>query len=197
MNEYIVKRDDVLKRREIEVKISLNDEQRKEFSQDLENAEALALSAAFIVKPYRGKKGLSVKGEVSGNFARACVVTLKPLEEAVKEKIDIRFLPADEMKQPVINGESEISDILSSEFDLEEMVAEEVDLFAVMREYVILALDPYPKAADAAFQEFTTDIEGVNLLEEGEAEVRRDENGLPVVKPFAILAEYRDRILKK
>lgn len=61
-------------------------------------AEALGIlkvssaSADFTVSPFR-KDGFKVIGEVRAEVEQACVVTLEPVPETIRETVDLRFLP--------------------------------------------------------------------------------------------------------
>src|SRR5690242_17207292 len=50
------------------------------------------LTARFEVTPL-GSDGLRVEGEVSATVGQSCVVTLEPLENEVREEVDLSFAP--------------------------------------------------------------------------------------------------------
>lgn len=103
-----------------------------------------SLTADVTVTPWRGE-GVRVAGTVLGTVTQACVVTLEPVESTVEERFDVRLHP----------------DILAStEIDLdpaapdppEQLETDQVDVGAIVLEHFVLGIDPYPRAAGAAFE---------------------------------------------
>lgn len=104
------------------------------------------LSAVFDLT--RQGAGVHVSGQVSARVGQTCVVTLEPIESAVEEAVDLKFVPAngseaepksarkrprdgDEPSEPLFNGR--------------------LDLGALATEFLILGIDPYPRKAGAEF----------------------------------------------
>jgi uncharacterized metal-binding protein YceD (DUF177 family) len=100
------------------------------------------LSASFDVTR-SGSGGLRVAGRVSATVGQACVVTLEPVSNEIEEDVDLIFQPgAATPAQP--DGEMREGP--------EPLIGGEVDLGAIATEFLILGLDPYPRAPGAQFE---------------------------------------------
>jgi hypothetical protein len=75
------------------------------------------------------------------------VVTLDPIENEINEPIDLTFAPA---TSPVADHGGEVE--VPLEDAPEPLVGGQVDLGAIATEFLILAVDPYPRKSDAVFQ---------------------------------------------
>ena len=102
------------------------------------------LEATFDLH-HHGRDGLHVTGTVEATVRQTCVVTLDPVENELSEAVDLVFSPS----SPPGSGETiEITD-----GDGPEPLANGVvDLGAMAIEFLILAIDPYPRKPGAVFQ---------------------------------------------
>lgn len=98
----------------------------------------------------RGRDGLRVSGRVSATLHQTCVVTLEPIQNEIDEAIDVEFLPARE-GMDADAWEDEVLLTQSAE-EREPLVDGTVDLGALATEFLILAVNPYPRKPGAAFQ---------------------------------------------
>lgn len=131
-----------------------------------------ALKGQFHITPWR-KAGVKVTGVVEGTVTQACVVTLDPVEQQVREEVELEFLPA-EMLEP---DEEEI-EISTEEHDPPEPIhSGRIDLGILAAEFLALGLDPYPRKAGAVF------APAADGDEDGAAAAR---------SPFAELARLRE-----
>jgi uncharacterized metal-binding protein YceD (DUF177 family) len=96
------------------------------------------LQAEFDVMR-RGHDGLHVVGTVSARVGQTCVITLEPIENDIETPIDLAFVPqakatelSDDAPEPLIDGR--------------------VDLGALATEFLVLAVDPYPRKQGAVFE---------------------------------------------
>lgn len=116
-----------------------------------------------------GEDLLHVTGQVRAALAQRCVVTLEPVPaviDATFERLFSRSEPVEAQGEVEIDPEAELPEPIPSQgLDLGELLAEEL----------ALALDPYPRAADA----------DAHLAQLGGAE---DET-----HPFAALATLKKR----
>jgi len=141
-------------------------------------AEALGIlkvvnaSAEFTISPFR-KNGFKIIGEVRAEVEQACVVTLDPVPESIRETVDLRFLPESEI-EPV---DEEIEIDIDAEEPPEPIQGSKVDLGVLTTEFVAVGLDPYPRKPGV---EFTPFIEDDGSEDEGES-------------PFADLAALKDK----
>ena len=113
-------------------------------------ADLPRLAASFDVTPH-GRGGLHVVGRVSAKVGQTCVVTLEPIENDIDEAIDLVFAPASALP-PLAGSEVE----LPVEDAPEPLVGGQIDLGAIATEFLILAIDPYPRKPDAVFDHEVT-----------------------------------------
>jgi hypothetical protein len=97
----------------------------------------------------RGSAGLRVTGSISATVGQICVVTLEPLASEINESIDLTFEPPAMVAEE--GGERESHHAVNLD-DPEPLVAGVVDLGALATEFLILALDPYPRKSGAVFE---------------------------------------------
>ena len=141
-------------------------------------AEALGIlavtkaSAEFTISPFR-KNGFKIVGEVRAEVEQACVVTLEPVPEIIREAVDLRFLPESEIEP--INEEIEVD--IDAEDPPEPILGSTVDLGVLATEFIAVGLAPYPRKPGV---EFTPFIEDDGSDDEAES-------------PFANLAALKDK----
>jgi uncharacterized metal-binding protein YceD (DUF177 family) len=85
-----------------------------------------------------------VEGEVSATVGQDCVVTLEPLNNEVKEAINVVFAPP---RAPVDKGEERVGPS-----GPEPLTSDNIDLGVLAVEFLILGIDPYPRKPDAKFE---------------------------------------------
>ena len=106
------------------------------------------LDATFDIA--RRGKGLRIDGEVSAAVEQICVVTLEPMTSEIRESIDLDFVPVSAALRPGAADE-EIEIDLAAADEPEPLVDGAVDVGAVATEFLLLAIDPYPRKPDAVF----------------------------------------------
>jgi uncharacterized metal-binding protein YceD (DUF177 family) len=106
------------------------------------------LAASFDVT--RHGAGLKVSGEVSATVAQSCVVTLEPITSELREPVDLVFVPPAAAVAP----EDVPPDDLDPEADdePEPLVNGIADLGRIAAEFLLLAIDPYPRKPGAEFE---------------------------------------------
>ncbi|MGF7160020.1 uncharacterized metal-binding protein YceD (DUF177 family) [Rhodoligotrophos appendicifer] len=108
--------------------------------------DVYALRAEATVLPWK-KGGLHVSGAFHAEVEQSCVVTLEPLVLTYEEKFERYFLPA---KAIAAVEEGELFIDADEEEPPQAIEGNVVDLGEVVVEELALALDPYPRKADAA-----------------------------------------------
>ncbi len=105
------------------------------------------LEAAFDVA--RQGSGLKITGDVVATVEQTCVVTLEPMTSELREPIDLVFVPprAGERSD---QGEEAIDPAAADE--PEALVDGVADLGTVATEFLLLAIDPYPRKPGAVFE---------------------------------------------
>jgi uncharacterized metal-binding protein YceD (DUF177 family) len=104
---------------------------------------------------------VNLVGRIQADVRQACVVTLDPVEQQIDTRIFQRFSGRDD--DPEGEDEDPVEPIVENEIEIGDIVVQNL----------ALALDPYPRAPGAAFEEVD------------------DEAGKPT-GPFAALAALRD-----
>jgi len=111
--------------------------------------DLLRLEANFDVT--RQGAGLRVAGRVSATVGQTCVVTLEPIANEVEEAVDLVFVPQAAAAPPA-EGEAADEPREAKWNEPEPLIGGAVDLGALATEFLILALDPYPRKPGAVFQ---------------------------------------------
>ncbi|MBE9603371.1 DUF177 domain-containing protein [Acetobacteraceae bacterium H6797] len=116
------------------------------------------------------------EGRLKAVVVQECIVSLKPIEQAIDEKLRLRFLP--EGAEPGDDTEFDAPDEIPTE-------GEAIELGEAIAESLALALDPYPRDPLAAIpEEFQAPEE-----DESEQDTVPDEPKRP--NPFAALAALK------
>jgi uncharacterized metal-binding protein YceD (DUF177 family) len=103
------------------------------------------LEASFEVTQY-GRSGLRVVGHVSATVGQSCVVSLEPVENEIDEPMDLVFTPASSHLRHGSEVEVPVED------EPEPLVNGMVDLGRIATEFLLLAIDPYPRKPGIVFQ---------------------------------------------
>ncbi len=114
------------------------------------------LAASFDVVRQGG--GLRVTGEIAATVEQTCVVTLEPMTSEVREPVDLAFVPAraeDRAHEP----DEELDPGADEPEPLVDGVA---DLGVVATEFLLLAIDPYPRKPGAVFEPPKTEDAGTH-----------------------------------
>ncbi|HET7681960.1 MAG TPA: DUF177 domain-containing protein [Xanthobacteraceae bacterium] len=97
----------------------------------------------------QGSEGLRVNGEVSATVGQNCVVTLDPIDNEVKEEVDLVFTaPSAHLAGKENLDEADFID----PGEPEPLTGDKIDLGALATEFLILGIDPYPRKPDATFE---------------------------------------------
>lgn len=125
-----------------------------------ENARAeIAKSAGLRSLPHlvasfdltrRGTQGLHIAGEVKATVGQNCVVTLEPIDSDINETFEVDFAP--EAVTIVEDDQREATIDLNAAEPPEPLIGGAVDLGAVATEFLLLAIDPYPREEGAVFE---------------------------------------------
>lgn len=110
------------------------------------------LAATFDL--VRQGSGLKVTGEITATVEQTCVVTLEPMTSELREPIDIAFVPPQAGERP-----DEVTDDVDpgAEDEPEALVDGVADLGAAATEFLLLAIDPYPRKPGVEFEAPKTD----------------------------------------
>ena len=106
------------------------------------------LAAAFDLT-HAGGGQVHVQGRISAEAGQTCVVTLEPLTSTIDEEVDVMFSSE---PQPVAAAAEDDEDDGMGEDPPEPIVNGAIDLGALATEFLMLALDPYPRKEGAVFE---------------------------------------------
>ena len=106
------------------------------------------LAATFDVAKRGGK--VHVVGHVRGRVGQTCVVSLEPMDTDIDEAIDLTFAPP--AAGAVIDEHAASEPPRKGGEDAPEpLLGNSIDLGAIAAEFLVLAIDPYPRKEGAEF----------------------------------------------
>ncbi|MEQ8736426.1 MAG: DUF177 domain-containing protein [Rhodospirillaceae bacterium] len=129
-----------------EVRIIATDAEKVALSEQAGILSISRLEASFHVTKGAGAL-IAVQGHISADVSQACSVTLDPVTESVEADIALTYTlkPSDLGKE---------IDLVPDDEDLPEPIEDgQIDFGALVAEYLILNLNPYPRADGASFNE--------------------------------------------
>ena len=129
------------------------------------------------LQPLR-KSEWRLEARLTAAVQQACVVTLAPVPAAIDEKIVRELLPLPAGTEAI---EVEVG---PEEEDGPDYFEDRIDVGAIALEQLALALDPYPRAADAKLEDAQFAGPGVAPMTDAD------------LKPFAKLASLKDKLSK-
>jgi uncharacterized metal-binding protein YceD (DUF177 family) len=106
------------------------------------------LEAHFEIMP-RGRDRLHVTGTIAATVGQDCVVTLEPIDSEIEEPVDLVFAPS---AAPTIVEEEGARIEVTSVDAPEPLIGGSIDLGAIASEFLMLAIDPYPRKAGVVFE---------------------------------------------
>ena len=113
--------------------------------------EISSASASFDLNLKSGGR-VHVTGQVRARIGQTCVVTLDPIENEIDEAIDLMFAPSEQIPslsalvEQTAESDEEIPD------PPEPIVNGVIDLGRLATDALFLAIDPYPRKAEAVFE---------------------------------------------
>jgi len=107
------------------------------------------LQASFDVSR-RGRGGLRVDGEMSATVGQTCVVSLEPIETEIREPIDLAFAPS--TGNALANESGEATMRFGDAEPPDPLIGGEIDLGAIVTEFLMLGIDPYPRKEGSEFE---------------------------------------------
>lgn len=119
----------------------------------------------------RAGEAVLADGTLTAAATQACVATGEPVPAAIEAPFALRFVPDSD------EGEAEEIELAESDLDVIGYVGGSIDLGEAVAQTLALALDPFPRCADA-----DATLREAGVLAEGEA------------GPFAALRALKDRL---
>ena len=89
-----------------------------------------------------------IRGDRRWKCKSCCVVTLEPVSAVARDELDVELWPAEDIG-PMAEGEHSVL-----EADTPEPIENgRIDIGRIVYEHLAASLDPYPRKADASFDE--------------------------------------------
>ena len=96
------------------------------------------------------RDGVRLKGLVEAKLTQLCVITLEPVSSAISESFEALFVPEGSRLAPSETAEDGAIVVDADGPDAPETFRKgSIDLGAVCEEFVLLAIDPYPRLRGA------------------------------------------------
>ncbi len=129
--------------------------------------------AALNVTPWK-RNGVKVSGHVEADVTQECVVTLEPLQAAIREDVSGVFLPGDsKLGRSGFGDGGEIHIDADGPDSPEIFTGDTIDVGALAEEFFGLALDPYPRKEGALLESAPADVEPVEAEGPLQAKLRK------------------------
>ncbi len=100
-----------------------------------------ALVADVKVTP-DGKGGVTVEGDLVATVRQNCVVSLDPFDNPVNERVALQLVPESAVSAARDESEQDPADVIKNGV---------IDLGALIAEFLVLGIDPYPRRPGAVF----------------------------------------------
>lgn len=117
---------------------------REHLAEVAEVVSVVSLNVKLEVRP-RGDNGADVSGTLEGIVRQTCVVSLEEFDSPIQESFSVDFA-----ENP--NSEAETDDEEEIEELPDPIVDGKIDLGALATEFLILAVDPYPRKPGVEFK---------------------------------------------
>jgi len=158
----------------VELRINVDEASRSALAERFGLDSLMMLNAQVMAS--RHGRGLRVEGHFSAQPVQRCVVTGKAVVSNVAESFTVVFLP--EIAEAEAAGNGGI-DVEATE-DYEPLTSDRVDVGEVVAQSLALALDPYPRSAEAC------PVGEGGFRDDGDKEDEEPDT------PFAVLKNLRD-----
>lgn len=154
------------------LEIEASADERAALAQRFGLQDVAELKAQATVTPVAA--GIEVAGHMTGRATQSCVVTRGPVPAFVSQNFAVRFVAPD------ATPEAEEIELNAEDCDIMEHDGQAIDIGEAVAQTLGLALDPYPRSANAEAR-----LREAGVLAEGEA------------GPFGALAALREKLQGK
>ena len=154
------------------LEIEASADERAALAQRFGLQDVAELKAQATVTPVAA--GIEVAGHMTGRATQSCVVTGEPVPAFVSQGFAVRFVAPDAAP------EAEEIELNAEDCDIMEHDGQAIDIGEAVAQTLGLALDPYPRSANAEAR-----LREAGVLAEGEA------------GPFGALAALREKLQGK
>lgn len=139
--------------------LTANDAQRARLRDVGGVLDVLRASASFDVFNISGER-VQVTGIVKSRVVQTCVVTLEEIENDIKEEIDVTFAPPSLIpSKPRMPSKDDGEDAAEIPDLPEPIVDGQIDLGELASEFLLLAIEPYPRKPGSVFESPAEEID--------------------------------------
>lgn len=107
-----------------------------------------SFGASLVVRNWK-QGSIRLSGKVTAAIRQQCVVTLEPLETEISEGVDLVLVPETSGLDPFALPGGELVLEAEGPDEPDTFSGDVIDAGAIAEEYFALAIDPYPRRADA------------------------------------------------
>ena len=129
----------------IQVELEPTAAEREALRRRFDLVDLKSLSATMGIE--QGVMELVLTGRIEAVVAQNCVVTLKPVTSSLDVPFERHYRRREIHEKMVASGETLASD--ADDIDIDFLEGDEIDVGEAVAEELYLALDPYPRGADA------------------------------------------------
>ena len=130
---------------DIRVDLLATAEEREALRARFDLVDLPSLSASVVVT--RRSAELALKGEIEAVVTQTCVVTLEPVTSSLRAPFERLYRPR-AIHEKMVSDNRDVAD-LEDEIDIEVLDGANLDVGEIVAEELCLALDPYPRSAQA------------------------------------------------
>lgn len=152
-------------------------EEKQKIAQRLDILTVQDLNVS-IVASWRQSLAINhdIKGMLNATVIQKCVITNHPVSEEISEFFEFRVCHS--------NQEEALKDELDAFEDIEFTATGDIDIGEIAIQYLILALNPYPKIPELLEKESSSQ----SLIE------KEDQNNSPIkLNPFSVLEKLKQK----
>ncbi len=155
---YPYKAEDITKAYQ-EIVISASAEERADLMRRLDLKAFESLEAKLVLRRKEGGRVAYIKGSFKADLVQICVVSGEDVPVMLEEDIEAWYADADDAvsiakvrrDKLIAEGRGEIQ-VLDESEDPEAIIDGVIDLGELVAQNLVLALEPYPHAADARYE---------------------------------------------
>jgi uncharacterized metal-binding protein YceD (DUF177 family) len=124
--------------------VAASEAERSAIAQELGLVSCDAVDVDYTVRALGGGR-YRLAGNLHARLTQACVATLEPLLQEIKEEFEVQFWPAGSLPE---TGEAEVE----ASSDVEPLLHGTIEVGRVVFETLSAALDPYPRKSGASLE---------------------------------------------
>ncbi len=161
-----------------EIRIEAKPQERAALAKRFDLLSLDSLEARVRLESFIAKGLYRVSGHLSASVVQACVITLEPIPAVLEEDFSMTYAQGSAEEK---GGEGKVGevDIFMDEEDPPDFIeGDAIDIGEAVAEQLSLALEPFPRKAEAVFASEEEEVSSPSIA--------------PVVEsPFAVLARLR------